>query len=351
MEHSRFEKPFIVWHYTNECNFRCNYCFEDSGSSRDRELSLRQKYSVIDKLVAVDPKLVAITGGEPLVSKDFWQTIDYISGRLPFCIGSNGYLMDHNTIDRLIDAGMTTLNVSMQSSIPEKHDAIRGMKGSFEKVVDAVKYSVKKHIPVELSIVAMRSNYDEIPGMIQYCNSLGVKEIELIDFKTIGRGKNMMHEQLNAEEQSTLFDIAYDSSNRHTRVWCFEPRYPAYRNSKTKDSKEIVLGCGAANGMYAIQSDGNVTPCSFLTDTSLGNINVSSMERIIKNPTIVREYHERERLEGECGSCAIKKNCGGCRARAHALTGNVWASDPSCTGTSFIESTGSIENMQMATGK
>jgi len=90
-------------------------------------------------------------------------------------------------------------------------------------------------------------------------------------------------------------------------------------------------GCAAGMpmGYVMVLSNGEVNPCMLL-QIRLGNVREQSIISIWENSPVLAELRQRESLEGECGSCAYKVTCSGCRGRAYEETGDMMAADPGC---------------------
>ncbi len=336
--------PFLVWHFTNECNLHCDYCSQDAGSKQEDELTTYEKIVLVDQLEEVEPRMVGISGGEPMMADDFWEVLKYATQKIPICVGTNGFLLNEENVEKLSDLGVGIVNVSLYSTKSELHDKVRGRKGSFEKVVEGIKNLRKKKIKAELSIPLSQRNFGELEDLIKFGKSLKVNEIELIDFRLIGRAKSMPHEDLTHEQRTEIFQVAYENSNTNPRVWCFDAKYSLYRSSQNnskglskKNKKEIIIGCQAGFDMYAIQPNGDVTPCTFLPDLKVGNVREERFKDIIANSSVLHQLRDRSNLEGYCGSCQVKENCGGCRSRAYYRSGNFLAEDPACKNLDFLK--------------
>jgi radical SAM protein with 4Fe4S-binding SPASM domain len=89
------------------------------------------------------------------------------------------------------------------------------------------------------------------------------------------------------------------------------------------------VGCQAGRGQGCVTSTGDVLPCVLLP-VPLGNIRDRRFVDIWRESPINKELASRTKLKGECGGCAVREQCGGCRAVAYARTGDWLASDPRC---------------------
>jgi radical SAM protein with 4Fe4S-binding SPASM domain len=81
--------------------------------------------------------------------------------------------------------------------------------------------------------------------------------------------------------------------------------------------------------MFYVKPNGDVWPCAFIP-ISAGNLLVKSALDIWRNSPIFRALRDRRSLKGYCATCKYREICGGCRARALAYTGDLFAPDPMC---------------------
>src|SRR5260370_1342545 len=87
--------------------------------------------------------------------------------------------------------------------------------------------------------------------------------------------------------------------------------------------------CPCGTQYCRITPDGKLTPCPYLSAVA-GDLRTQSFAEIWRSSPLFRRLREGV-LGGKCGACEYRGLCGGCRARAYALAGDVLAADPSCT--------------------
>ena len=117
------------------------------------------------------------------------------------------------------------------------------------------------------------------------------------------------------------------------RVTC-GPQYARLHHeheTETKKSGMPVSGCMGGRGFGFISYRGDVQTCGFL-DLSAGNLvdNGYDFAAIWEQSQLLNDVRDLRSYKGRCGHCAFVKLCGGCRARAYALTGDVLGEDPIC---------------------
>jgi radical SAM protein with 4Fe4S-binding SPASM domain len=91
-------------------------------------------------------------------------------------------------------------------------------------------------------------------------------------------------------------------------------------------------GCPAGTHYMGIRPNGDVTPCPYLP-VFAGTLRTSSLADLWTSSGVFADVRRRTSLGGRCGECEMNGQCGGCRARAYGMTGDVMAEDPLCTHT------------------
>jgi radical SAM protein with 4Fe4S-binding SPASM domain len=91
-------------------------------------------------------------------------------------------------------------------------------------------------------------------------------------------------------------------------------------------------GCPAGTHYMGIRPNGDVTPCPYLP-VFAGNLRRSPLADLWTSSELFTDIRRRSALGGRCGACEMNAHCGGCRARAYGMTGDLMAEDPLCTHT------------------
>jgi radical SAM protein with 4Fe4S-binding SPASM domain len=89
-------------------------------------------------------------------------------------------------------------------------------------------------------------------------------------------------------------------------------------------------GCPAGTHYMGIRPNGDVTPCPYLP-VFAGTLRNASLADLWTSSELFADIRRRTSLGGRCGECEMNGHCGGCRARAYGMTGDLMAEDPLCT--------------------
>ena len=91
-------------------------------------------------------------------------------------------------------------------------------------------------------------------------------------------------------------------------------------------------GCPAGTHYMGIRPNGDVTPCPYLP-VFAGSLRSATLADLWTSSALFADIRRRTSLGGRCGACEMNGHCGGCRARAYGMTGDLMAEDPLCTHT------------------
>ncbi len=349
--------PFlVVWDVTYACNLRCKHCYANAGKPLPDELSTDEAKRVIDILDRAGIVAIAWSGGEPLVRPDIYELSKYASDKgIYVAMATNGTLIDEKTADKLKASGVRFLQISLDGLDPKTHDEFRGIKGAWKRTVEGIKIAVKKGFFVNVATTTTRYNLKEIPGLIDFCNSLGVQWFMMYNFVPTGRGIFIEEEDISPEEREELLRLLWrklkykekgikvqvlSTAPQFARVALEEDKegsllpthfYNAELGSKLRGLADFIGGCGAGRFYFGIWPNGDIRPCVFFP-LKIGNILEvgENFEEWWRNNPVLNDLRNKDKLQEPCGSCRFRYVCGGCRARAYGYFGDYMAPDPGC---------------------
>jgi len=174
-------RPIIaIIHITHRCNSQCQMC----GIWRrrwDNELNTEKWQDIILQLKKEGVRYLNFTGGEPLLREDLGELVDYAHS-LGFIVGisTNGYLLTEEVAKNLIAKGATYFTISLDA-LGEEFDEIRGTKGAFDKVINAVnilkEWRKEKKIEIFLCITIMKKNLAQIIKVVKFADKIQIPVI------------------------------------------------------------------------------------------------------------------------------------------------------------------------------
>jgi radical SAM protein with 4Fe4S-binding SPASM domain len=341
-------KPLIVsYAVTRACNLRCLHCHVSAREAMPNELNLQEALHAIDEMASLGTRAVIFSGGEPLLRKDFVLALaehcDDI-GIIPAML-SNGLLITPHTALQLQEAGIKAIGIPIDSVVPENHDHLRNLPGTFNKAVSAIKTCLEIDLEVIVTTMALKDTYSEIPKRLDFLSDLGVDEVAVYDLVPVGRGKDVMDQAMTQDQRVNLIRWLQSKQEDTEMVFAMSgglPMYPEiacemHRSHGTKAKDLLIkefwihngIGCHAGKMYFSLRPNGDVYPCTFLP-IKVGNIREQTLTEIWHNSTVLNTLRHRQSLKGKCGGCEYRESCGGCRGRAYACTGDYLETDPVC---------------------
>jgi len=368
---SAFARPYVVsWNLTYRCNLACEHCYLDAGGTplvstenfSDRsELSTEECFKVIDEIAAFAPECVTIlTGGEPLLRRDILEIVKRAAERgLWVVVGTNGVRITENVAQRLAETGARGLSLSLDALDPDRHDRFRNVRGAWQNTVEGAGILNRTGLPFIVQTTAGAHNLGELEAIADFAHDrLAAKVWNLYFLVPTGRGQ-FVSDMTPAQYDAVLASL-YRIQRKYDRRMLVNakcaPHYiktvlehlddrsagpPTEReptNATWPGSSPIRTysggagGCPAGTHYMGIRPNGDVTPCPYLP-VFAGTLRRSSLADLWTSSELFTDIRQRSSLGGRCGECEMNAHCGGCRARAYGMTGDLMAEDPLCTHT------------------
>lgn len=150
------------------CNARCRFCYyrESLKKGTVRDYTTKEVKAKLREGRRLGKNMVDISGGEPTIRQDIFEIISYARkiGYKKVCILTNGIRMaDKSFCDKLIKAGMNDILFSVHSPVEKDHDWLIQVKGSYKKIISALKYlSTKKGVEIRINSTISNFNYKTV---------------------------------------------------------------------------------------------------------------------------------------------------------------------------------------------
>lgn len=186
--------PLKLWIYTNyDCNLRCTYCLaESSPRTPRRSIDVLTVQHLVEEAQALGFEHVYFTGGEPLLLEEIYAMLAYASQKLPTSLLTNAMLVKGRRLAALsaIRNDGLIIQVSLDGSTPEQHDAYRG-PGSWAKTVEGIKTLLEYRFRVRISTTQTPANSDHLEEICAFHQALGIPETDHILRPLAKRGFSM----------------------------------------------------------------------------------------------------------------------------------------------------------------
>jgi radical SAM protein len=350
--------PFtIAWELTRACAFACRHCRAEAQPRRNPdELTNREALSLIDQIKEFGNPILVITGGDPMMRRDLYDILTYAvqKGVRTALTPTTTRLVTPKALARVQEAGVRRVAISIDGPSAEAHDAFRGFRGSFQIAEGIARDVVASSLSLQINTTISRYNLHLLEEMMQMVADMGAVQWSLFFLVPTGRGRAT--DMISPEEHERVFHWLYDLS-REAPFDIKSTAAPAYRRVVIQREREKVGPAGGVDkaprtlagagyhyedglhrpaqgvndgkGFCFVSHVGDVCPSGFLP-LAAGNVREQSVVDIYRHVQLFRDLRDPGRLKGRCGRCEFRQVCGGSRARAHAVTGDYLAADPSC---------------------
>lgn len=326
-------KPIVAgWGITDRCNLTCPHCYSAAGKKSGSELSHEESRRIIDDMAMLGIQVIGRTGGEPLLRPDLEELVAYAARYgIWSSITTNGILLDKKRALSLTEAGIKSIQISLDGSTPERNYRMRRTTDDeFGRILDGIRICKRLNIKIYLATLLGFENLDDAQRMIELGKREGFACMRFCGFLPVGRGhRKTVQERLHFNKGLT--DIL------------------AFIKKAIADDSFTVLfdpGCGplppnfefhqciAGMETFYIKPNGDVFPCTSLIfpQFRVGNLRDRSLAEIWNDPTMAAiAKYPTEKITGGCRDCDNLANChGACRGAVVAYTGDVDASFPAC---------------------
>ena len=281
--------------------------------------------ALLDQLKDLHCTEVSFSGGEVFLHENFLDILEYAHGynfKLSFL--TNGTLITPDLVEKLKKIGHMKIQVSIDGHSAGIHDAFRGVKGSFEKAVRAVKMLKNAGFSLVISHVVNQTNYKFIQAMADLANE---HKVSLKSGPLVKYGNAVCNLDELYIDPGTYYDMYKASKLNHP------DESPRQNGDNDNSPADYIERCAAGKRSFTIKANGDVLPCGILPQTDkfiMGNIYRSGIKEIVYNFDREKRIADFNALNlkkcKECGSVAACK--GGCPAMAYFESGRLDELDP-----------------------
>jgi radical SAM protein len=343
------QKPLVViWEATQACDLACVHCRACAQPRRSpQELTTEEARKFINDVAALEPPIFIFTGGDPLKRHDIYHLVEHAAslGLRPAMTPSVTPLLTQTAVRELKNVGLARLALSLDGSLPRLHDSFRGVPGSYRRTLEAMHWANAASLPLQVNTCITRRNLRDLDNLASMLRQFRIVLWSVFFLVPTGRGQ--LADMLSAQECEQVFAQLYSLSRRlpfkvktteaqHYRRFVLQQRMHHEIIHTTRWMAEGMehgvpglLPINDGKGFIFVSHAGEVFPSGFLP-ISAGNVKTESVTRIYREAPLLRALRDNANLKGKCRECEFKEICGGSRARAYAVTGDLFAEDPCC---------------------
>lgn len=340
MDYDGFDnRPFLVfWEITRACALACRHCRAEAHPMRDPdELDGVAARRLIHQLAELNPPMLIITGGDPLMRRDALDLVREATAaglHVGLSPSATPRLL-HTDFADIKAAGVERISLSLDGASRETHDAFRGVPGTYDRTVEAVRRAREVDLSVQINTTLTRGNVAEFEAFKQLMFEL--KPAMWSVFLLVPTGRAAVAELPDPREIERIFEemaglvgrapfAVKTTEGHHFRRVLIQKRGG---NGRKRPGMKSPLGIRDGRGVMFISHTGVVSPSGFLP-FDCGNVRQTHPAEIYRNHPLFISLRDNEALGGKCGRCEFRAVCGGSRARAYGVTGDPFAEDPAC---------------------
>ncbi len=329
----------VIWEVRRACGLACLHCPTSAQPGRNPlELTTVEGKKLIDDIAQLDPPVFIFTGGDPLKRPDIYELVEYAASKYlnPAMTLSTTPLLNGKSLMHLKRAGLKRLVLSLDGPTPELHDSFRGTSGSFARTLDAMHCANAIGLPVQINTTISRQTINELENILSVVKNFRIVMWTL--FFMVSTGPAEAADLPSPEELESAFAKIYELAQQvpfkiRTTEAQHHQRYLLQQRSQPEEKLAYpgpgILPINENKGFMFISYTGEVQPSGFLP-VSAGNVRNDSVRDIYRDSELFQQLRDSTNLHGKCGDCEFREICGGSRARAYALSGDIFAEDPSC---------------------
>jgi pyrroloquinoline quinone biosynthesis protein E len=326
-------RPYtLIAELTYRCPLRCPYCSNPVDYSENKdELSTEEWCRVFGEAEELGVMQLHLTGGEPLARKDLELLVAHARAvGLYTNLVTSGIPLARERLERLAQAGIDHVQVSVQSSKPDLADEIAGYAGHAKKL-EVMRWVKALGLPLTMNVVLHRANLGEIDELVAMAEEVGADRLELANTQYVSwalSNRDVLLPTRDQIERAAEKAAPHRDRLRGTMDVLFVK--PDYFGTTPKACMD-----GWARRFLQIVPDGRVVPChaaTSITSLTFDDVRGKPLKEIWETSPALLAYRGEEWMQEPCRSCVKRSvDFGGCRCQAFALTGDAAATDPACT--------------------
>ncbi len=307
---------YLFLELTLRCNERCLHCGSSCGDVESIELSFAQYQKILEDVRAdfdIKKFQLCITGGEPLLRKDFFDILGYAND-LGYNWGmtSNATLIDKEKAHLLRECGMKTISVSIDG-LKESHDAFRQTPGGYDKAMKGIEALIEEggFKAIQVTTVLNHSNMNELDALYDIFKDMDIDSWRVIGIEPMGRALQYPELLMTADDYKRLFDFIREKRMEDMPVTYGCSHFLGYKYER--EVRDHYFICNAGIYTASILSNGDICGCLDIErrpEMIQGNILKDNLKDVWENRFAFFRKGLDE-MSKECSSCSEKEFCAG----------------------------------------
>lgn len=287
----------------------------------------------MDAVAECGPAIFVLTGGDPFMRDDLFAIVEYAVARglrTAVSPSATGRLTPAS-LRALFRAGCRRISLSLDAPDAFSHDTFRGVRGSFERTLRSVRAARDVGLEVQINTTISRFNHKRVFEMGDLLRGLDIALWSVFFLVPVGRATP--GDVLDASETEDVFlelhllahELPFDLKTTEA------PHYRRYllQHGDGDSLAKRMPAIGDGKGFVFVSHTGEIYPSGFLPYV-VGNVRSDRLKDVYRNHPIMCRLRDPDSFDGKCGVCDYRQICGGSRSRAFTMTGNAFASEPTC---------------------
>jgi len=292
---------------TFRCNLRCQHCYVSHGHNGipgQEELSTAEIQQIIDEVVDEGCLWFLITGGEPLVRRDFLDIYTYAKRKgLIISLFTNGTLITPRIADYLAEWPPFKIEITLYGYSQETYERVTGIPGSHARCMRGIEFLLERGLPLKLKTMLMTLNQHEIHDMQAFAESFGVdfRYDAMVNAGLEGDGSPISY-RISPEQ---VVQLDQENNGFFEELKEYLNKTNGYKNPENK-----LYLCGAGETSFHIDPYGKLSLCMMVRYDSYDLRSGSFKDGWNQHFPMIRS----KKIEGDyhCSQCSLLPICGQC---------------------------------------
>ena len=272
------------------CNLACDHCYTEKMGPAS--VGIDHFKTIIQEAARKGATDLSLTGGEPLIdeARTYAMIQAGVEAGLTVRLNTNGILITEAVSAALKRVGVYEVQISLNSAEADDFDKFVHRKGAFNKVKEAIAHLTRDNIKTTIRYTLMQRNMHQLKPTYRLIEDWNVENFKVRCLVQVNDIKEEGWNDAADLLKSALTDLIKEAKNGRSNVFIADDGLGTIETNHGKCNK-LVCKCG--KDAIFISSDGNISPCPFLRETSefiLGNIKEDDVFDIYDNSYKLKEF-------------------------------------------------------------
>lgn len=245
---------------TQRCHLRCMHCYiDDQPINYSNELSTKELLALLDQIVSNGCLWLLITGGEPLLRKDFLD-VYYHAKELGMIVTvfTSATTLNERIANAFVEYPPFLVESTLHGAKKKTFDAISGISGSFKDFQRGIHLLQERSIPFHLKMIVMKQNVDEVEDARQLALKMGARDFRFDPMVNADFLHSRKAVDLRISVAKALqLDLLGPYKSRWNKIF----RTAIVKRATHQVSDKLLFPCRAGKCSFTISADGKLLPC------------------------------------------------------------------------------------------